>query len=193
MYVMAIIMILSSYISVFFWGRSSIKPSIPIVVIPPESSWVFHWKPIFCFHDTVITEHETLYIDSTTHLGDIPLRVKRFINDIPLLIGGKPYRVSIGEAFTYRGIAYQDSVWTIPVPFEVELPKEPKPFPIQPYCFIGLDYCWATTQPAHLKFSGEVGLAIYKRFDIHASTEYETVINQVKVETGGRWYPLRGW
>lgn len=184
-YVIAIIMILSSYFMVFFWGRSSVKPPPPVVITQPETTYVIKWKPLTQKDDTIIvSEKETVFV----HV-DSPLRIKQFINEIPIKIGKKSYAVSIGEAFYYRGIAYQDSVWTIPAPFEIELPKEPKPFPVRPYVWVNADYLMATSNTnAHLRFSSEIGFSYMGKFDLHLVASWD---QDISAGVGIRYWLLK--
>jgi len=71
-------------------------------------------------HDTVfISETDTLIIDKTTPIGDIPTRVKLVQDSLPINVYGQRVFIPFDLGMTYRGILYSYYLQTRPKEFTV--------------------------------------------------------------------------
>jgi hypothetical protein len=108
-----------------FLGRITVrKPDTAIVL---DTLIVYDYKDTTIVKDTVITAHDTVYIDSTTPLGAIPVRTQVEKDSLPIRVGKQiiyaPYHIGT----QYRGILYQMWMQTDPVPYDIELKADIPP------------------------------------------------------------------
>ena len=168
--------------------RASIKPPPPVVITEPETTWVVKWKDPQCIYDTI---YDTFFVNPTTPIGSIPLQTKIIKDSIPVIVSKqKQYQyIRFVESIDYRGILYGYSIKTIPEPFTINNPKQPKPFPIRPFVWVNADYLLATVSSTNrIRVSSEIGLSFWSRVDLHLVAEWES---QIKGGAGVRYWLLR--
>lgn len=105
-----------------FVGRAT-RHVDSITVTAPETTLVrvfIHDTARVC--DTVIlTRFDTLYIDSTTPFGDIPVRVIMKQDSFPVKIADELYWLPMDISITYRGLVYNYYMNTHPSPYRFEV------------------------------------------------------------------------
>lgn len=120
------------------WHSKSV-PEQTIITIK-DTVIVEQWKTNYktCY-DTIYAE-ETLYIDTSTHLGQIPVRHQQFMGSFPIIIKNlneqKEQRIDYKGEFVYRGVAYNYNLHFFPQEITIATETKKK-FPLHLFWALG--------------------------------------------------------
>ena len=149
----------------FMAGRLTVpKMTTPVVIQPIDTIIVEKWRER-THYDTIYAK-ETLYIDSTTPIGSIPIRTQEFDGYLPVVINNKyRYNLHYEGSFDYRGIAYGYTLHSIPEPYIILL-EQKQSFSISPFIALSCAYVFPHNSELH-NFCAEARLGL-KAWDLKA-------------------------
>lgn len=143
------------------------------------------WREKTCY-DTIYAE-KIVYIDSTTPIGNIPIRTEQFSGSFSIFVNKQRCDIKYAGEFEYRGIAYGYTLRPVPADYTINF-VQPGQFPIRPYLSLSAYYTFLDIKPLeNIGGDIELGLKISSVKLFLGAGYYKAIIPKAGVKYEKNW------